>query len=40
MRVHFIVHESFEAPGAYATWARGFKTFMYDKVYTHEVKLL
>ncbi len=20
--------------------ARGFKTFMYDKVYTHEVKLL
>ncbi|UXY12736.1 type 1 glutamine amidotransferase [Kosakonia sp. ML.JS2a] len=22
MRVHFIVHESFEAPGAYATWAR------------------
>ena len=21
MRVHFIVHESFEAPGAYATWA-------------------
>lgn len=22
MRVHFIVHESFEAPGAYQTWAR------------------
>ena len=22
MRVHFIVHESFEAPGAYETWAR------------------
>ncbi|HCT2079442.1 TPA: glutamine amidotransferase, partial [Klebsiella pneumoniae] len=21
MRVHFIVHESFEAPGAYETWA-------------------
>ncbi|WP_200982794.1 type 1 glutamine amidotransferase [Klebsiella quasipneumoniae] len=21
MRVHFIIHESFEAPGAYATWA-------------------
>lgn len=22
MRIHFIVHESFEAPGAYASWAR------------------
>lgn len=22
MRIHFIVHESFEAPGAYETWAR------------------
>ncbi|MDT1878349.1 glutamine amidotransferase, partial [Acinetobacter baumannii] len=21
MRVHFTVHESFEAPGAYETWA-------------------
>lgn len=23
MRIHFIVHESFEAPGAYALWAQG-----------------
>lgn len=23
MRVHFIVHEDFEAPGAYESWARG-----------------
>ena len=22
MHVHFIIHESFEAPGAYETWAR------------------
>lgn len=22
MRVHFVIHESFEAPGAYETWAR------------------
>jgi len=23
MRVHFLIHESFEAPGAYEAWARG-----------------
>ena len=22
MRVHFVIHESFEAPGAYETWVR------------------
>ncbi|PLM50697.1 hypothetical protein CWN29_25560, partial [Klebsiella pneumoniae] len=26
--------------GVQSICARGFKTFMYDKVYTHEVKLL
>ncbi|MHA3902736.1 type 1 glutamine amidotransferase [Castellaniella sp. WN] len=37
MRVHFVVHESFEAPGAYETWAedRGFEAG-YSRVYDHE----
>ena len=37
MRIHFIVHESFEAPGAYASWAqsRG-NTVSYSKVYLGE----
>ncbi|KAM0549848.1 hypothetical protein ACHAPJ_009290 [Fusarium lateritium] len=35
--VHFIVHESFEAPGAYATWAkdRGYTT-TYTRLYLGE----
>ncbi|KPY46606.1 Glutamine amidotransferase [Pseudomonas viridiflava] len=38
MRVHFIVHESFEAPGAYETWVRerGYK-ISYSRVYANEV---
>lgn len=37
MHIHFIVHESFEAPGAYATWAqnRGHK-MTYSRVYQGE----
>ena len=37
MRTHFIVHESFEAPGAYATWAqsRG-HSITYSRVYQGE----
>lgn len=37
MRVHFIVHESFEAPGAYETWAisRGHE-ITYSRVYAGE----
>lgn len=37
MRVHFIVHESFEAPGAYETWAstRGHE-ITYSRVYRGE----
>jgi len=34
MRVHFIVHESFEAPGAYETWARNHgHDVTYSRVY-------
>lgn len=38
MRIHFIVHESFEAPGAYATWAqsRG-HNITYSRVYQGEL---
>jgi len=37
MRVHFVVHESFEAPGAYASWAhtRG-HAVSYSRVYQGE----
>ena len=37
MNVHFIVHESFEAPGAYETWvkARGHKA-SYSRVYANQ----
>lgn len=37
MNIHFVVHESFEAPGAFETWAnnRGYKT-IYSRVYAHE----
>ena len=37
MRVHFVVHESFEAPGAYEPWAasRG-RTVGYSRVYLGE----
>ncbi|NIF29718.1 type 1 glutamine amidotransferase [Pantoea sp. Tr-811] len=37
MKVHFIVHESFEAPGAYETWvqARGYAT-SYSRVYLND----
>ena len=37
MRVHFIVHESFEAPGAYETWARkkGYEV-TFSRVYAGE----
>lgn len=37
MRIHFIVHESFEAPGAYAAWAqsRG-HNITYSRVYQGE----
>jgi GMP synthase (glutamine-hydrolysing) len=37
MRIHFIVHESFEAPGAYASWAlsRG-HVVSYSRVYQGE----
>lgn len=38
MRVHFIVHESFEAPGAYETWARNQgHDVTYSRVYAGEV---
>lgn len=34
MRVHFIIHEDFEAPGAYETWARDHgHTVTYSRVY-------
>jgi GMP synthase (glutamine-hydrolysing) len=38
MRIHFIVHESFEAPGAYATWAqsRG-HNITYSRIYQGEL---
>ncbi|MFV3290042.1 type 1 glutamine amidotransferase [Pseudomonas sp. NY11955] len=37
MKVHFIVHESFEAPGAYETWvnARGHEA-SYSRVYANQ----
>lgn len=37
MRVHFVVHESFEAPGAYETWVkdRGYEA-TYSRVYLNE----
>ncbi|MFA5630829.1 MAG: type 1 glutamine amidotransferase [Porticoccaceae bacterium] len=37
MKVHFVVHESFEAPGAYETWARerGHEA-TYSRVHAHE----
>lgn len=37
MKVHFIVHESFEAPGAYETWVRerGYEA-SYSRVYANE----
>ncbi len=37
MNVHFVVHESFEAPGAYETWVkdRGHKA-SYSRVYNYE----
>lgn len=37
MKVHFIVHEAFEAPGAYETWVRerGFEA-SYSRVHAHE----
>jgi len=37
MKVHFVVHESFEAPGAYETWVRmhGYEA-TYSRVYAHE----
>lgn len=37
MNVHFVMHESFEAPGAYETWvaSRGHKA-AWSRVYAHE----
>ena len=37
MKVHFVVHEAFEAPGAYETWARtrGHRV-SYSRVFAHE----
>lgn len=37
MRIHFILHESFEAPGAYETWVRnrGY-TATYSRVYENQ----
>lgn len=37
MNVHFVIHEAFEAPGAYETWVstRG-HTATYSRVYAHE----
>jgi GMP synthase (glutamine-hydrolysing) len=37
MKIHFVVHESFEAPGAYETWAneRGYEA-SYSRVYANE----
>src|ERR1700753_1338651 len=37
MRVHFVVHESFEAPGAFETWVRdrGYIA-TYSRVYPHD----
>lgn len=37
MNIHFVIHEAFEAPGAYETWVqdRGHKA-TYSRVYAHE----
>jgi GMP synthase (glutamine-hydrolysing) len=37
MRIHFVVHEAFEAPGAYETWAekRGHDV-TYSRLYAHD----
>ncbi|MDX2495711.1 MAG: type 1 glutamine amidotransferase [Desulfuromusa sp.] len=37
MKVHFVVHESFAAPGAYETWVRerGYQA-TYSRIYTHD----
>jgi GMP synthase (glutamine-hydrolysing) len=37
MRVHFVAHESFEAPGAYETWVRdrGYEA-TYSRAYAHD----
>lgn len=37
MRIHFVIHESFEAPGAFETWAieRGY-SIARSRVYLHE----
>ncbi|WP_354691446.1 type 1 glutamine amidotransferase [Phytobacter sp. RSE-02] len=38
MRVHFIVHETFEAPGAYETWARSHgHDVTFSRVYAGDV---
>ncbi len=38
MNVHFVVHESFEAPGAYETWVkeRGYVE-IYSRLYDQEL---
>lgn len=37
MRLHFIVHEVFEAPGAYELWAKQHRhTVSYSRVYLNE----
>lgn len=37
MNVHFVIHEAFEAPGAYETWVRDRgHTATYSRVYAHE----
>jgi GMP synthase (glutamine-hydrolysing) len=37
MHVHFVVHESFEAPGAFETWVRDrAHSATYSRVYAHE----
>lgn len=37
MRIHFIIHEDFEAPGAYETWAKKHRhTITYSRVYLGE----
>jgi GMP synthase (glutamine-hydrolysing) len=37
MRIHFIIHEHFEAPGAYETWAKKHRhTITYSRVYLGE----
>jgi len=37
MHIHFVIHESFEAPGAFETWVRDRgHTESYSRVYAHE----